>query len=390
MTSAQAETILSDFFAPASIDDFFDALAQNSFDLHGGPDHPRRHLFGDDPKQTLLASYASHATNLKSYGLAPTLPPPATRAVDSPDEFRDLIKSFHEREYTVRVPDVIPLSPRLQEVTRALETLLRKPVQSALFWSKAEAKAIIHYDNRDNIAVQLHGKKRWFISTDPPGLQNNWKQVGEPVPELPRYRVVDAEPGDLIYIPRGTPHTVESTSESLHLAILFIPTTLREAIVAAFDYLSDFDAELRQPAFGRAAEANIPKLTERVTKGLARLTQHCSTDGFLEGALDLRSSRMVSELPPLPKPGAVPQLTLATLVRHAPLAIAHLRAAQGTLDFTIPGEHIAIHRGVEQELRFIAEAEQFRIGDIPGQSSDDVRVALVSRLIASGLLQVTE
>jgi len=390
MTDARAETVLNAFFDPLTVDDFFDALGRRSFDVHGGDNHLRRGLFGDDPKQSLLAGYESHATQLKSYGVAPTLPPPAAKAVGSPDEFRDLIKSFHEREYTVRVPDVIPLSPRLHELTRSLETLLQKPVQSALFWSKAEAKAIIHYDNRDNIAVQLEGKKRWFISTDPPGLQNNWKQVGEPVPQLPRYRVVDAEPGDLIYIPRGTPHTVESTSESLHLAILFIPTTLREAIVAALDYLSDFDRELREPAFGRATDAEIATLMERVANGLARVTQHCGAEDFLKSALDLRSSRMVSELAPLPKPSAVPQLSPATLVRHAPFAISHMRTAQGTLDFTIPGEHIAIHRGVEEELRFIAETEEFRVGDIPGQSSDDVRIALVSRLVASGLLQVVE
>jgi hypothetical protein len=75
------------------------------------------------------------------------------------------------------------------------------------------------------------------------------------------------------------------------------------------------------------------------------------------------------------------------MVRHTPLAISHLRTAQGTLDLTIPGEHIAIHRGVERELRFIAANEQFRVADLPGESSDDVRVALVSRLVASGLLE---
>jgi hypothetical protein len=229
MTQRQAEAILRDFFAPASLDDFLAALGRHSFDVPAGPGDVRRKLFGDEPKETLLAGYDSHATQLKSYGLAPPLPPPATRPASSPQDFRALIKSFHEREYTVRIPDVIPLSPRLQEVARALETLLHQPVQAAAFWSKAEAKAIVHYDNRDNIAVQLEGKKRWFISTDPPGLQNNWKQVGEPVPQLTRYRVVDAEAGDLIYIPRGTPHTVESTSESLHLAMLFVPTTVREA-----------------------------------------------------------------------------------------------------------------------------------------------------------------
>lgn len=388
MTERQAEAILRDFFAPASLDDFLGALGDHSFDVPAAPDATPRKLFGDEPKRTLLGGYASHATQLKSYGMAPPLPPPATRPASSPEDFRELISSFHERDYTVRVPDVIPLSPRLQELARALETLLHQPVQAAAFWSKAEAKAIVHYDNRDNIAVQLEGRKRWFISTDPPGLQNNWKQVGEPVPQLPRYRVVDAEPGHLIYIPRGTPHTVESTSESLHLAILFIPTTLREVITAALDYLSDSDLELRQPAFARAADADPAALGARVADGLARLAEQCRSDSFLRNALDLRSARMVNALEPLPKPNSQPQLNRDALVRHTSLGIANLRHAQGTLDLTVPGEHIAIHPGVEQELRFIVATPEFRIGDIPGQATDDVRAALVGRLVATGLLQV--
>jgi hypothetical protein len=390
MTIKHARAVLEEFFAPAPLDDVFEAFGKRSFDLHGGPGHPRRQIFGDDPKKTLLAGFATHAAQLKSYGVTPALPPPAARTVASADEFGELIKSYHERDYTVRIPDVIPLSPQLQKVTRALETMLHQPAQAAMFWSKAEAKAIIHYDSRDNIAVQLEGKKRWFISTETAGLQNSWKQVGEPVPQLPNYRVVDAEPGDLIYIPRGTPHTVESTSESLHLAILFVPTTLREAIVAALDYVSDFDRELREPAFSGAGRADTAKLTERISQGLERLNKHIRADGFLEKALDLRSSRMVSALEPLPKKSVPPQVTRETLVRHAPLAITHLRMAQGSLDFTIPGEHVAIHPGVERELRFIADTAEFRISDIPGQASDDVRVALVSRLISSGLLEVAE
>ena len=153
MTERQAEAILRDFFAPASLDDFLGALGDHSFDVPAAPDATPRKLFGDEPKRTLLGGYASHATQLKSYGMAPPLPPPATRPASSPEDFRELISSFHERDYTVRVPDVIPLSPQLQELARALETLLHQPVQAAAFWSKAEAKAIVHYDNRDNIVI---------------------------------------------------------------------------------------------------------------------------------------------------------------------------------------------------------------------------------------------
>jgi len=388
MTYAHAEAVLQEFFAPGTTGQFLDALGRESFEVRGGPGHPRRNLFGEDPKRTLLAGFGTHATQLKCYGVTPTLPPPPTRPVANPDEFRELIKSFHERDYTVRIPDVIPLSPRLQEVARALETVLHQPVQAAMFWSKAEAKAIVHYDSRDNIAIQLEGRKRWFISTEPAGLQNGWKQVGELVPQLGPHRVVDVEPGDLIYIPRGTPHTVESTSESLHLAILFVPTTVREAISAALDHLADFDRELREPAFASSADVDGAALRQRMIAGLTRLIDQCRSDDFIKSAMDLRSSRFVSDLPPLPKSQPSAPVTRDTVVRHSPLAISHLRTALGSLDFTVPGEHIAIHPGVERELRFIGATETFRVGDIPGESSDDVRVALVNRLIASGLLEV--
>src|SRR3954454_11863542 len=171
MTYEDADAILTEFFAPLATDDFFREVGRTSFELSGGRDHPRWSIFGDDPKHSLLAGYATHATQLKCYGMDPTGPPPAAKSVASPEEFLALIRSFHERNYTVRIPDVIPLSPPLEQLTRAIETMLHQPVQTAMFWSKAETKAIVHYDNRDNIAVQLEGTKRWFISTAPAGLQ---------------------------------------------------------------------------------------------------------------------------------------------------------------------------------------------------------------------------
>ena len=40
-------------------------------------------------------------------------------------------------------------------------------------------------------------------------------------------------------------------------------------------------------------------------------------------------------------------------------------------------------------MRFIAETPRFRVGDIPGLA-DEVRVALVERLVASGFLRVAQ
>ena len=97
---------------------------------------------------------------------------------------------------------------------------------------------------------------------------------------------------------------------------------------------------------------------------------------------------MISSLPPLQKPAAAAQITRDTRVRHAPLAITHLRPALGTLDLTIPGEHIATIRAWSRNYGLSQQPTNFASATSRENLSDDVRIALVSRLVASGLLQV--
>lgn len=377
MNVEEAEAVLKDVLHPLPLDTFSNALGRTVLDVPGGADHERAGLFGDDPVRTALSAYPTHSERLDCHGVKPSAPPPGPGKVESAEEFRKLIHAYHERDYTVRIPDAVTLSPRLRHLARALELLLHQPVDASLFWSKAGAGAIVHYDNRDNLVIQLHGRKRWYVSTDPPGLQNDWRHIGEPLPNLQRHRVIDVGPGDLLYIPRGTPHTVDSVSESLHLAVLFVPTTLRDVLIAAIDQMSDLDRSLRETA------AEPPQ----VVSGLERLIAQCRSGDFVQAAIRHRSSRFVGGLPALPRPERAPGVSGETLIRHSPLAIFHLRRSGDWLDLAFPGDRLAIHPGVEEELRFIQANTEFRVRDIPGVSGLDVRAALVARLIAAGVLE---
>ena len=388
MIQEQAEALIAETLTPLATDEFFDAVGKRYLEYKDGPSHPRRLLFGKDPKETALSAFATHSAKLDWHARAPTQPPPAPRVTSGPDDFRQLIQSFHERGYTVRIPDVSSLSPQLQLFTRALEFMLRKPVEASLFWSAAGAEAIIHYDKSENIVIQLEGRKRWFISTEPAGLQNNWMHVGEPVPSIEHHRVVDVGPGDLLYIPRGTPHTVESTTESLHLAIVFQPMTAREAIIAALDALSDNDRSFRETAVTRASGVDFGQLSAQVTGGIRRLLEHAQSEDFLRAALDFRIAQNTANLPPLPRSAAISALTRETQVRQTPLAISYLRPSFASLDFSQPGAQIPIHRGVEPELQFITSNKAFRIRDIPGAAGDDVKIALVTKMIDTGFLEI--
>lgn len=390
MIIQEAEAILREVLEPLPLEAFYDALGRGTLDTRGGPGHPRARLFGDDPVRTVLGAFTTHWERLDCHGVQPSGPPPGPRKVEGPDAFLELVRAYHERDYTVRVPEVVELSPPLQRFARALELVLHQPVDASLFWSKAGARAIVHYDNRDNLVVQLSGRKRWYVSTDPPGLQNNWKHVDEPLPDLQRHRAVDLEPGDLLYIPRGTPHTVEGDTESLHLAVLFVPVTLRDALIAAVDLLSDLDRSFRETLVAPVGSGRLDSLSPQLTNGLERLLGQCRSGAFVSAAMEHRSSRMVGDLPALAKPKAVPPLAAGSRVRHAPLAIGHLRQAGERIDFSLPGSHIAIHPGVEEELRFIRQVSEFRISDMPGSAAMEVRLALVGRLMAEGFLEVVE
>ena len=99
-----------------------------------------------------------------------------------------------------------------------------------------------------------------------------------------------------------------------------------------------------------------------------------------------RQSRLIGDMPKLDK-GSPTSIGPQTLVRHAPNAVAALLVNGEHVDFAQPGEHILINAAVEDSLKFIADTPEFRVADIAGDIDDQVRVALVQRLIASGFLE---
>jgi ribosomal protein L16 Arg81 hydroxylase len=81
----------------------------------------------------------------------------------------------------------------------------------------------------------------------------------------------------MLHLPRGTAHTVQSTTESIHLSIGFLPVTVREAMAAAVDYLSESDRSIRAVRVG-----DIPGALGDDVK--AALVGRLVMSGFLEPA----------------------------------------------------------------------------------------------------------
>lgn len=376
------------FLSPLEVDAFLGVGLSGGYRLvRNDARASRGGLLGPDP-QALLAGAVHLANDLTYHSANAAGPPPSLAGVSDAADFRSRIAAFHARNYSVRFPDLRPLSPAVDALARALEMLIHQPVTASAFWSRGGMRAPVHYDDHDLIVVQLHGTKRWYVANQPSQLFNTWKGVSGNPPDLGTHDVVDLAPGDLMYLPRGTFHTVDSDTESVHLAIGFTPLTLRAAIVAALDHLSDMNRPLRATVAGQMPDMSADILAPAMADAVGQLLSAIRAPGFLQAALQRRSSRVIGDLDALPRPTQAPALGLDTVLRHAGHAFSHLGANAETIDFAFPGGHLYIHRGAQEAVLFIAETSRFRVRDLPGDIGDDVRLALVARFVEVGFLEV--
>jgi hypothetical protein len=396
MMLPQAQRVFAEFLAPLGLDEFLDQGLAGGFRSvpHGG-NAARLELLGPEP-EALLAGAVHLAPKLTYHSANALGPAPSLAGVTDAADFRSRIAAFHALNYSVRFPELRALAPAADRVARALEILLHQPVTVAAFWSKSGMRAPVHYDDHDLIVVQLKGAKRWFVTKTPSVLPNAWKGVSGDAPELGDHHVVDVRPGDLMYLPRGTFHTVDSETESLHVAIGFTPLTVREALIAALDHLSDLDPGLRATLGARLGYqmrgAGLERLTPPVADAAARLAEAVRAPGFVGAAMHRRSSRVVSgfEAGPRPPAGSAPKIGLDTLLRQRPGAFSHLTGSAETIDFAYPGGHLYIHRGAQAAVVFVADTAEFRVRHIPGDLDEAVRIALATRFVEVGFLEVAD
>jgi hypothetical protein len=395
MIPAEAQTIVQKLLDPLPLDSFLDdVLGYHYLRLEGDRNSARTALLGADPARVLLEGFDRLAPDINYHAVDPTGAAPAVERVASADDFEQKIRIFHDGGWTVRLSNISGVSGELDRLTRAMECLFHQPVKPMAFWSRSEGRGPAHHDDMDLICIQLVGRKRWLVSTEPAELPNAWQSIPKGPTRFGRHDTFEVGPGDLLYMPRGTTHATEALEESIHVSIGFTPLTLREALIACVDQMSDLDRPLRRTVGARLAHqarrADFADMLGPVRENLERLAAATRSDAFIADALQRRSARAVGDMRKLNKPAQTPALTPSTRLRHNPLAMAHLTGNAEKIDFAYPGGHQYVHRGVEQGLLFIANTPEFKVADIPGGFGDDVRLALANQFVSCGFLEVIE
>lgn len=218
---------LADLLAPVSTSDFLEAFRARK-QLHITASDPARAdtLFSWRDIDTLLSERALNE-NVKIQRDGAVIP----RLMYTCNEGKRLdVRAFHDllcQGVSVMVIGVDRSIPQIAQLSVAIERQMgiNTHVNAYLSFFKGGAFRP-HCDIHDVLIVQVHGDKQWRVWNTqveyPVELADRSKVDANIAPD----QVIDMAPGDVLFIPRGEPHSAAvSTKHSVHLTFGLLSET---------------------------------------------------------------------------------------------------------------------------------------------------------------------
>jgi bifunctional lysine-specific demethylase and histidyl-hydroxylase NO66 len=261
---------------------------------------------------------------------------------------------------------------------RALELELGHPCQANAYITPAGAQGLaLHADPHDVFVLQAFGRKQWEVHGAPAESKRD-----------PLEATVD--PGDAIYMPKGTPHAASAqATASGHLTIGVHVTTWREVLDGAWREVEEDPAFDEPVAAGwhRDLDAFSDEFRDRLAAASSALA---SVD--TDAQADRRERRFLSSRAQLMHGALRAQLGLdaiddTTLLRRRDGAVCEIRPRGDRLEILLGDRALEMPGWLEPGLRHIAASDRFRPRDLAPEIGDPAsRLVLTRRLVREGLL----
>ena len=162
------------------------------------------------------------------------------RLSDLPDVGR-VLKLFEDGA-TIALQGLHRYWAPVTEFCRELETFLSHPVQANAYITPPGSRGLnVHHDTHDVFALQTYGSKHWVVhepAIEAPLATQRWSSdEHEPGPLALE---TDLQPGDCLYLPRGTPHAAETRDEpSVHLTLGIRAVRWHDVLTTALEAAAD-------------------------------------------------------------------------------------------------------------------------------------------------------
>jgi bifunctional lysine-specific demethylase and histidyl-hydroxylase NO66 len=264
--------------------------------------------------------------------------------------------------------------------TRDLELELGSACQVNAYVTPPGAQGLeLHEDPHDVFVLQAFGRKAWEVHAAP----------GEPARDPVRATI---EPGDCIYMPKGTPHAASAQETvSGHLTVGVHVATWRDVIgkvwrVVERDIAFDDPLPLGWHRHPEVLERVMEKMLAVARGELGRLSPRELADAYATDFLSTRATLLRGGLTDVLGLG---QIGDDTVVERRRGSVCELRTRGDRLDVLLGDRRLEMPSWLEPAMRRIATAERFRVRDLADAVNDpDSRAVLVRRLVREGLLTI--
>lgn len=202
------------------------------------------------------------------------------------------VEYFYERFLkgaTIRILGVHKYLPRAASLADALSSALAMTVKANLYLTPQTRTGLnVHFDTHDVLVCQCAGTKRWRLYRDYAGTRAlpakdiiDYDYVRHVPGEVSRE--IRMEPGDVLYLPRGTMHDAcTEQGDSLHLTFSLLALTVGDLMMRTVQLAMEEDMALRT-AIAYDVRAH-PAAVDDAT--VERMVQALTTDRRLDRALE--------------------------------------------------------------------------------------------------------
>jgi ribosomal protein L16 Arg81 hydroxylase len=282
----------------------------------------------------------------------------------------------------------------LRRLSWALAAEFSAFFQVNAYLTPAKSKGLnTHYDTHDVFVLQTGGSKRWRLYEGPTRLPLKAQPyVAETMKPGPLLEEVDLHSGDLIYMPRGCMHdAVSRDSTSLHLTVGINTITWGSLVLRAVESLIERDARFREslpPGFSTNEDLRTSAVAQ-LGKLLAVVGGETEPEPLINDAV--QATRLGGQpvlAGHLLDLEATPRVNIRTRVRRRPEVQCRLTVTEDGACLHFYGKTVRFPAYAEPDLRFVAEANEFRVAELPGGLDDAGKVVLAQTLVREGLLTI--
>jgi lysine-specific demethylase/histidyl-hydroxylase NO66 len=286
--------------------------------------------------------------------------------------------------------------PPLVDFGAQLSDELGHPIQVNAYVTPPESQGFApHYDVHDVFVLQVGGRKRWTIHepvvVDPLGNQQWEGRRADVAARAGDEPVIDAvlEPGDALYLPRGTVHAAKALGEtSIHLTVGVHPMTRYHVVRQLLD-AAQGDPALRASLPVGVDLTDPAVLAPHVEATVARLRDHLAAADVDEigrriGGL-LRRETRPEPLAPLAQLAAAQRLEAGTPLRLRSGLRLRVDGDDVAVRLVLLDRSVALPSVAGAAVRTIVTGLPFTPDALPGLDAGD-QLTVARRLLREGVV----